>query len=199
MALRILLRDRKPDLAAAWRVAFDGTPVEISHGDIFEVRADAIVSPANSFGFMDGGIDLVYSHRFGWELQDKLQEKIAREHHGELPVGQAAIVDTGDPIIPFLVSAPTMRVPRIVEHTPNAYLAFRAALLAVEEHNRTGQPRIESLLCPGLATAVGRMPVSRAAEQMALAYRVVIERQTMAPPNLLAALKQHEELVGEAD
>lgn len=26
------------------------------------------VSPANSFGFMDGGIDMVYSLHFGWDL-----------------------------------------------------------------------------------------------------------------------------------
>ena len=35
--------------------------MQISYGDIFEgaPSADAIVSPANSFGFMDGGIDMV--------------------------------------------------------------------------------------------------------------------------------------------
>ena len=35
--------------------------LQISCGDIFEgaPSADAIVSPANSFGFMDGGIDMV--------------------------------------------------------------------------------------------------------------------------------------------
>ena len=34
---------------------------QISFGDIFKgaPAADAIVSPANSFGFMDGGIDMV--------------------------------------------------------------------------------------------------------------------------------------------
>ena len=34
---------------------------QISCGDIFKgaPAADAIVSPANSFGFMDGGIDMV--------------------------------------------------------------------------------------------------------------------------------------------
>jgi O-acetyl-ADP-ribose deacetylase (regulator of RNase III) len=35
--------------------------VRISGGDIFELKADAIVSPANSFGYMDGGIGLVYA------------------------------------------------------------------------------------------------------------------------------------------
>ena len=43
---------------------------QISEGDIFEggPEADAIVSPANSFGFMDGGIDMVYSRHFGWQM-----------------------------------------------------------------------------------------------------------------------------------
>ena len=26
------------------------------------------VSPANSFGFMDGGIDAAYSRHFGWQM-----------------------------------------------------------------------------------------------------------------------------------
>ena len=26
------------------------------------------VSPANSFGFMDGGIDMAYSLHFGWQM-----------------------------------------------------------------------------------------------------------------------------------
>jgi hypothetical protein len=39
--------------------------------DILTRTADAILSPANSFGFMDGGIDLLYSNFFGWELQDR--------------------------------------------------------------------------------------------------------------------------------
>jgi len=29
---------------------------------------DFQVSPANSFGFMDGGIDMAYSSRFGWQM-----------------------------------------------------------------------------------------------------------------------------------
>lgn len=198
MGFRILLRDRKPELAEAWRAAFSGAAnVEISHGDIFDVRADAIVSPANSFGFMDGGIDLVYSQKFGWDLQERLQTKIVEERYGELPVGQALIIETNDDGIPFLVSAPTMRVPAIVDDTPNAYLAFRAALIAVKDHNAVHPHKIESLLCPGLGTAVGRMPVDRAAEQMALAYRLVIEGQPWAPQSLRAAIEDHRRLTGD--
>jgi O-acetyl-ADP-ribose deacetylase (regulator of RNase III) len=51
-------------MVEAWQKYFTGiADVRISHSDIFESSAGAIVSPANSFGYMDGGIDLVYLHR----------------------------------------------------------------------------------------------------------------------------------------
>ena len=55
--LKIHLRALDADLAAAWRDEFAGIPqVEVSIGDVFAdgICADAIVSPANSFGYMDG-------------------------------------------------------------------------------------------------------------------------------------------------
>ncbi len=67
----------------------------------------ALVSPANSFGYMDGGIDLAYTERFGWDLQDRLRGMLSGRHFGELPVGQAVILETLDREYPFLVSAPT--------------------------------------------------------------------------------------------
>ena len=63
--ISVHLRDIDPGVVAAWGAEFGSEPsVAISCGNIFEQAADAIVSPANSFGFMDGGIDLVYSHHF---------------------------------------------------------------------------------------------------------------------------------------
>jgi hypothetical protein len=46
-------------LAEAWR-KFCGhfECVSIHHGSILDLDIDAVVSPANSFGFMDGGIDV---------------------------------------------------------------------------------------------------------------------------------------------
>ena len=48
--------------------AFDADgPDELSfvQGSILEVSTDALVSPANSFGYMDGGLDLLLSEHFG--------------------------------------------------------------------------------------------------------------------------------------
>jgi O-acetyl-ADP-ribose deacetylase (regulator of RNase III) len=154
------LRDIDGDVVRAWEKYFKGIAnVRISQGDIFERPADAIVSPANSFGYMDGGIDLVYLRRFGWELQTRLQAHLRDEHDGELPVEQATIVETFDTAIPYLVSAPTMRIPMNLFNTINAYLAFRAAIRAVKLHNRVVPgAAIRTIMCPGLCTAIGRMP-----------------------------------------
>jgi O-acetyl-ADP-ribose deacetylase (regulator of RNase III) len=176
------LRDTSAEMVQAWQKHFMGIAnVRISHGDIFESSADAIVSPANSFGYMDGGIDLVYLRRFGWELQTRLQTHLKTDHDGELPVGQATIVETFDTDIPYLISSPTMRVPMNVVNTVNAYLAFRAAIRAIKQHNRDQPGTIQTVLCPGLCTAIGRMPAELAARQMAAAFEVCLLNQTAGP------------------
>jgi O-acetyl-ADP-ribose deacetylase (regulator of RNase III) len=199
--IEIHLRDIGRSLVDAWSREFAGIPsVTISCGDIFstkaenigpqdpiDITADAIVSPANSFGFMDGGIDAVYTYQFGDGLQQRLQAVIAEAYGGELPVGSAVIVPTYHAAIPWCISAPTMRVPRDVADTVNAYLAFRAALRAVLEHNAGGRPRIERVLCPGLGTAVGRMPVGRCARQMRAAWDRVLGDNPAMPRSLRAA------------
>jgi O-acetyl-ADP-ribose deacetylase (regulator of RNase III) len=197
MDVKLYLRDRSPDVAAAWRAHFEGTQnVEISQGDIFRdaPHADAIVSPANSFGYMDGGIDAVYLQRFGPEIAVRLQTLIKAAWDGELPVGCAAIVETGDRAIPYLVSTPTMRVPMDVSQTVNAYLAFRAALIAVREANRRKPGMIQSILCPGLCTFYGHMSPDKSARQMRFAHRLVVERQTSLVDQAGKILHTHREL-----
>jgi O-acetyl-ADP-ribose deacetylase (regulator of RNase III) len=194
--LRILLRDRNEGLAVAWREHFRGIDaVEASTGDIFGVQADAIVSPANSFGFMDGGIDFAYSEYFGWDLGERLQALLRAEYDGELPVGQAVIVPTNHATIRYLVSAPTMRIPMPVADTLNAYLAFRAALGAVRDFNAANAGAIRSLMCPGLATAIGRMPYDRCARQMRVAYDNIELRQVWAAGVVGKRLQQHQDML----
>jgi O-acetyl-ADP-ribose deacetylase (regulator of RNase III) len=195
--MKFVLRDRNIAVVDAWQKYFSHAPdVDVSHGDIFDLTADGIVSPANSFGFMDGGIDLVYSRRFGWTLQERLQDKLRAEHDGELPVGQAVIVETRQQPIPFLISAPTMRVPMDVSQTVNAYLAFRAVIRAVREHNRVSERPIESVLCPGLGTAIGRMAPETCARQMHYAYGTSHLGQVWNPVNLGSAVEIHHRMTG---
>ncbi|MBA3459450.1 MAG: macro domain-containing protein [Deltaproteobacteria bacterium] len=207
--LEIHLRDLGKPLVESWAREFAGVAsVTTSCGDIFstkpgfihagdpvDVKADAIVSPANSFGFMDGGIDAVYTYQFGEGLQRRLQELISTEFGGELPVGMAVIVPTMHNDIPWCISAPTMRVPQNVAETVNAYLAFRAALRAVVAHNANGQSQIKRVLCPGLGTAVGQMPVARCARQMRAAWDSVFAPKAAMPRSVRAAADDEIELL----
>jgi O-acetyl-ADP-ribose deacetylase (regulator of RNase III) len=187
MTIEIHLCALDSAIARAWSSQFGSRPgVSIHVGDILTQKADAILSPANSFGFMDGGIDLAYSHFFGWDLQDRLQETLRRQHAGELPVGSAVVVPTHHGTIPYLVSAPTMRVPANVANTVNVYLAFRAALLAVK-----ASKAIQSLLSPALGTGVGAMPIERAARQMYAAYAEVILGETQWRSTARGVLQHH--------
>lgn len=163
-------------MATAWRKAFAAVAgINIMESDILEGQCDAVVSPANSFGFMDGGIDLAYRRYFGMDLQSRVQARIRSEFRGELPVGQATIVPTGSELVPYLVAAPTMRVPERIGDTVNVYLAFRATLLAILAHNEESTSAINAVRVPAMGTGIGAMPLARAARQMHAAYVSVFE------------------------
>jgi O-acetyl-ADP-ribose deacetylase (regulator of RNase III) len=162
-------------LAAAWRRFCDDLDfVSVHEGSILDAHTDAVVSPANSFGFMDGGIDALYSKRFGRAVQDRLQERIRTRHGGELLVGLAEIVETGDANIPFCIAAPTMRVPMILRDTVNPYLAARAVLRLVSQGTFADGPfadepvgdRVKTVAFPGLGTGVGSVGPNTCARQM---------------------------------
>jgi O-acetyl-ADP-ribose deacetylase (regulator of RNase III) len=195
-SVTVHLRDINVGLVAAWERYFANVPaVEVSRGDIFGARADAIVSPANGFGFMDGGIDAAYSRRFGWQLQERLQSLLRTEYDGELPVGMAVLLGTGDPEIPYVVSAPTMRAPANVADTLNSYLAFRAALRIVRRHNDRFPGAIRSVLCPGLGTATGDMPVEICVKQMRAAYDQTVGEKPWRPTSVNDAIIEHYRLL----
>ncbi|QIF02816.1 macro domain-containing protein [Roseimicrobium sp. ORNL1] len=151
-------------------LCFQGiTEVEIVAGHICRLLCDAIVSPANSFGFMDGRLDRLLSERFGWDLEKRVQEAIQSRPVGELLVGEAIVVPTHDDKTPWLICAPTMRVPMRICTSVNAYLAMKAILAAVMSY--AGVTPIETIAVPGLGTGVGQLAPELSAGQMAQAYR----------------------------
>lgn len=194
------LHDRGGDLTAAWQRHFAGVPEAVpATGDIFGVPIDAVVSPANCFGFMDGGIDRVYSERFGWHVQEQLREIIRRDWDGELPIGLALVLETGAADVPFLVAAPTMRAPVSVAQTLNAYLAFRATLRAIRRHNELRPGSIRSVACPGLGTDTGEMPAGVCARQMRAAWDEVEGDQPFRPSGVNDSLLQHYRLLRDEE
>lgn len=165
--MKIILAAIDTELYEAFQEHCHADNVEVHHGNILDLEYDAIVSPANSFGFMDGGIDALYLEKYGTDLQERLQQRIKDTHGGELPVGSAAIVGTTRiDHHPFLIAAPTMRTPRKLPHdTINPYLATRAALLAFEKMVCSVK-RNPTIALPGMGTGIGEVPPQIAAQQM---------------------------------
>ncbi|MPV61421.1 hypothetical protein GD416_34640 [Burkholderia sp. BE24] len=128
MPLSIILSAPDGRLEGAWRREFASMmDVVISGCSILDVECDALVGPAKSFGFMDGGIDAVYSAHFGWNLQFKLRRRIFDDHDGELLVGAAQLVETGDagirtsslrPPCVYLCGSERKRSARTWQHVP---------------------------------------------------------------------------------
>jgi len=71
--MNIVLADIEGNLINAWNdIASNNSNITTYQGSIFEVECDALVSPANSFGFMDGSLDFEISEFFGWHVQNKI-------------------------------------------------------------------------------------------------------------------------------
>ena len=140
--------------------------------DYFEwlTKYDCLVSPANSFGMMDGGMDAAIISFFGKSLEEKVQQRILDDYLGEQPIGTSMIVETGHPQHRFLAHTPTMRVPMNIQGTDIPYVAMWAMLLAIRRHNKNANRKIKSVVCPGFGTGIGRVPYNEAARQMAIAY-----------------------------
>jgi len=174
--LRISLCDRNPAVAIALAESFrDVGAVEVLEGDMLALGCDAVVSPANSFGYMDGGVDQAIDRFYEGRAQEAVLALIAERFYGELPVGSAAVLRMETARFGHLVVAPTMRVPGDhLAETINAYLAMRAAFVAILEHNRSATDPIRSVAVPGLGTGVGAMTAEESALQMRAAYDMIV-------------------------
>ena len=174
---KLYLIDSKPELCDKWRQVFSSySEVEVLTGDYFQKSADAIVSPANSFGIMDGGLDLAIRNELCLQVESDIQEVILSKYHGEIPIGNAEIINTNHDGWSYMVAAPTMRIPENVAYTLNAYIAFRAILIAINSFNEHNLSKpIKSLVCSGLGTGIGSMEPTKCAAQMRAAYKLIKE------------------------
>lgn len=176
------LIDINENLVECWGKTFSGIPnVEVILGDVFSYPCDALVSPANSFGAMNGGIDFAISKNLGWHIEKDLQTIIREQFYGELLVGQSAILPTNHKDFPYLISAPTMRNPMTIVHTPNVYLAMKAILTLVQfgtfENGEKISSIIRSVAIPGLGTGVGQVPPMICARQMRIAWEDIMNNK----------------------
>ena len=183
-SFKLVLCDPNEGLCEEWRRAFApyGEDVEVRQGRFEDVDFDCVVSPANSFGLMDGGVDEAITMYFGQQMMDRVQQKVIENFAGEQPVGTSMIVrgtEIDDTNVKFVAHTQTMMIPMNIGHTTNVYMAFKSMLLAVENHNKNhSEYPINLVVCPGMGTGAGRVPFTKAASAMVEAYKNVYNPPT---------------------
>jgi O-acetyl-ADP-ribose deacetylase (regulator of RNase III) len=189
--MKIQLIDRNNEMCEQWKLFFQNCDdVIVYNGDFFDLDTDCVVSPANSFGFMDGGLDFVISDTLGWDIQRKLQIAINEKYDGELLVGQAELIETGNLKVPYCISAPTMRIPLILTDSVNVYLASKAIFRVLKQNEN-----IKSVTISGLGTGTGDVPFRVCAKQMRQAYEDVWLSKDIFPDTLRISMKKHQSLL----
>jgi O-acetyl-ADP-ribose deacetylase (regulator of RNase III) len=164
--------------------------IEVAHRSVLDRSVDAVVSPANSFGFMDGGVDWAYLQFFETELQTRVQMIIRLQKFQELLVGSAVVVPTYHKAIRFLIVAPTMRVPKIITDPADIMLATRAAVRVATDF------RLDHIVMPGMGTGCGQVPPDVAARAMRTGIEAGLRDTPRRPYSWREAQERHFQLRG---
>lgn len=200
---KFIFFDFDPKIIKAFQKAFkvlQGYDFEIIQSDVLKVKADVFVSPANSFGWMDGGIDEYYMAMFRGiqELVMKtIQEKSPHKIQGKfLPVGSSLLIDMDNlgHKEKKLICAPTMQVPQNISRRPeNVYYAMVAILkIALQLPDET------VVAIPGLGTGVGRIDAETCAQQMLAALIDVQKDRVEYPDSIQAEVSKEVYMISKA-
>jgi O-acetyl-ADP-ribose deacetylase (regulator of RNase III) len=149
--MKIVIFDRDPEKVSWFNFCMSGmTDVTcVVTEDFASLSVDAFVSPANSFGYMNGGIDLAYENKWpgiGKLVQDYILRNYVME---EVLVGEGFYIGLpNDEQNRALIVAPTMRIPSRIPPI-NVYLATRAAIFEGYQYSA------KAIAIPGMGTGSG--------------------------------------------
>ena len=124
----------------------------IEKGDLTKITCDAIVNPANSYGYMGGGVAGAIKRVGGTEIEKEAISKAPIE------VGKAVATTSGSLHCKYVIHAPTMKRPAMRIDVGNVRLATKASFEKGLKLN------IKSIAIPGMGTGVGGVPADKAAE-----------------------------------
>lgn len=181
------------EMSARWP---DYTPDKIKITPINErlnslpesTQFDLVVSPANSFGRLDGAFDhaisMTFSPRSAYHaLTHAAQEVLYEKWRGFAPPGSCTLVEFPEALknnklgCKWVAMCPTMREPSHVGWDREVVFECVWSLLCqVEGHNRRNeQGRIETILMTPLATGIGAVTKERWAAQTVVALKQFVE------------------------
>jgi len=127
-------------------------PIIVKIGEITKINCDAIVNPANSFGYLGSGVAGAIKCVGGMEIE---KEAVNR---APIVVGKAFSTTAGSLPCKYVIHAPTMKRPAMRIGMENINLATQAALRLAKEVG------LSSVAIPGMGTGVGAVSYQKAAE-----------------------------------
>jgi O-acetyl-ADP-ribose deacetylase (regulator of RNase III) len=126
--------------------------IVVKKGDLTQISCDAIVNPANSYGYMGGGVAGAIKRVGGIEIE---REAISK---APIDVGKAIATTAGTLPCRYVIHAPTMKHPAMKINIENVKMATNAAL-------ETGiRLNLRTIGIPGMGTGVGGVTTDKAAE-----------------------------------
>jgi len=139
--------------------------VKVVVGDITELQGDAIVNPANSYGYMGGGVALVIKLKGGKVIEEEAVKQ------APIPIGSAVITTGGSLKVRAVIHAPTVVRPGDRSSPENIYRATKAALEKAFERG------FRSVAFPLMGAGVGGVPPKEAARAMYSAIREYSDKE----------------------
>lgn len=175
----IYLLDKNPFMVQEWKKEFKNCrDVIVVHQGFApfmdEYDVECVVSPANSYGFMDGGYDLAITDYFGDELMEKVKRMILKHYYGEQPVGTSMILTIPN-TDKKLIHTPTMRVPSPIKDPMVVYQCMRSTLMKAIRND------VSTIVIPAFGGSCGKLDYAVIAKMMKEAYD-----QIKNPPRYLS-------------
>lgn len=182
--MKIYLLDINKNMTDAWEKLFHPLKdIEIINEDFATFmdnhpNIEAVVSPANSFGLMDGGYDKAITDYFGKELMKDVQKSILLKWYGEQPVGTSITVPIYNRKFTtilgtkccVLIHTPSMRTPEVIKDSRIIYQCMRTTLIEAKIQE------VKSIVIPAFGGLTGRVPCDEIAKMMFLAYKQISNR-----------------------
>ena len=131
---------------------------QVELGDPLAFDIDAVVSPANTKGIMNGGYDAVLRRYFGLAIEYSVRQHLEKF---QIDVGQAIAVKTGHTKVEWLIVSPTVSVTGegLSGDVSVSYAcAYNSVRVAIEKN-------VKYLGMTGLGTGVGGLDRREAARQ----------------------------------
>lgn len=163
--MELILCDINHNMIYEWeRVFSNHENVKCIDGDYCTVaereKVDAIVSPANSFGIMDGGLDLSirdFYFKNNIDIQELVQKQIKKIFWGIQTVGSSIYIKNN---FIDLIHSPTMKVPGQINDLNIIYFATRNTIICARENG------VNKVIIPAFGAGIGNIKYSIVARIM---------------------------------